>query len=655
MTENKKLLSETLQFQWTKYEGLIKYHSAFVRILGIIDELKDPASEIPRIMVEETGFDTCYYYLYPRENGVTEGFFSLYREKPDIDIDIIKRLNNNSLFSSVHNNIHGYSMLYIYPQTNNHKIEGFIVLGKKTDSEGDRISIKEIDLICNICDKLHRIFISLPSGVIKDEDIAIPEFSSGSYFPYPLIFTDNRGKIVYLNEKARQIIPGDRYPLIGTDIEDIFVGIGLKQLDEGHFLSKEFQFKRGDRQYVYEVDAYPVYNTTGDVIYRGVLIRDITELKLIHEESLFREKLETLGMLAAGIAHDFNNMLTGILGYASMLKSSLKHGQNNENLFKYADVIERSAGRAAGLTKQLLNFARKQERPASEFDLHLVIEDALLLFCESLKGITIEKDLSASNVIVKGDESEFQHIFLNLFINAKEAMDGKGMLRVMTKNLSIGERDYILIAVEDKGKGIDESVRANLFRPNVSTKGTRSNLGIGLYRVKKTIKKYGGFIEVESEENKGTRFSLYIPCNSDFQNKYVVEEPKSKEDNRERFRRKKILVVDDEEFIGEMFALVSERIGVDVVYCNNGNDALNLIKQSKFDCIVLDIIMPGMKGDELLANIREMDIDVDVIVSSGYMSEEQRDKVKMLGVEYFLDKPFTDQKILDSLKTVLFD
>jgi len=649
-TENKKTISETLQSQWIMYERFLNYHSALSRILGMFEEGKDPSSEMPKIMVEETLFDACYH-IYHIDNHPKEGFFSLYSKTPDIDHEKIKRLSNNSLFSSVHSNIDGYDTIYICPLTENHRIKGFIALGKKTNNEMDDLSTKEIDLICNFYNKLCKIFLSKTLNPIMDEERVPAEFSLGKHFPYPLIFTDNCGKIIYLNEKARQILPADRYSIIGFHIEDILNGIRFDDIDNERFKTQELQFKNGDRQYVYGIDTYPVFNAAGDILYRGILLKDITELKLMHEEALFREKLETLGMLAAGIAHDFNNMLTGILGYASMLKSSLN---KNERLLKYTEVIERSAGRAASLTKRLLNFARKQERPSSEFDLHLVIEDSLLLFCESLKGIEIEKDLSASQVMMKGDESELQHIFLNLFINAKEAMEGKGILRVSTKNISIGQKEYIQIIIKDTGKGIDESIKANLFKPHFSTKGTRSNLGIGLYRVEKTTKKYGGFIEVESEKNKGTEFSIYLPCNDEFRESAAPIEETKRED-KAQIHRKRVLVVDDEEFIGEMFTHVAEKIGVDVVYCNNGLDALRHIKDNKFDCIVLDIIMPGKKGDELLADVRRMGIDANVIVSSGYMSEDQRDKVKMLGAKHFLDKPFTNQKMLDVLESVLND
>ncbi len=646
ITENNKIISEVLQSQWIMYERFLNYHSALVRTLGIFDEKKIPEKEIPKIMVEETVFDACYY-SYFRDNDITEGFFSLYDEKSDIGLETIRELNGNSMFSSIHSNVNGYSILYIYPLTEHYKINGFIVLGKKAIDEKDKVSTKEIDLICDFYNRLCKIFLHTPLESLEDRNIVPPEFSFGMHFPHPLIFTDNGGRIIYINEKAKEIMQVDRYPVIGVHIKDIFKGI---ELDE-QLNARELQFKHGDRQYVYEIDTYPVLDSKGVLIYRVIILKDITELKLMHDDALFREKLETLGMLAAGIAHDFNNMLTGILGYASMLKSSLNH---NERLLKYTEVIERSAGRAASLTKQLLNFARKQERPSSEFDLHLVIEDSLLLFCESLKGITIEKDLSASHVTIKGDESELQHIFLNLFINAKEAMEGKGILRVLTKNLSVGGKDYIHVIVEDTGRGIDETVKANLFKPHFSTKETKSNLGIGLYRVQKTTKKFGGFIEVESEKGKGTKFSIYLPCNNDFINNSVTIEETKRED-KEQIKRKKILVVDDEEFIGEMFTLVAEKMGVDVVYCNNGHEAVNHIKNNKFDCVVIDIIMPGMKGDELLSAIRRMGIDIDVIVSSGYMSEDQRDKVRALGVKYFLDKPFTDKKMLDSLETVLFE
>ncbi|HPC78425.1 MAG TPA: PAS domain-containing protein, partial [bacterium] len=264
MIGDKKIISEVWQSQWDRYEGFLNHYSALIRILGIVDEMKDPLSEIPKILVEETGFDTCYY-IHLRDNSITEGFFSLFRERPDIDLDTIKKLNNSSLFSTIHSNINGYSRLYIYPQTDKNKIKGFIVLGKRYVKEGDNISIKEIDLICNFYNKLHKVFLSRVSETKSDGDLMFPEFSLSSHFPHPLIFTDHEGRIVHVNEKARHLLHVDRYPLIGVDIKDIFPGIYLGNKVERQFNTQELQFKTDDKHFVYEIDIYPVTNNAGDM------------------------------------------------------------------------------------------------------------------------------------------------------------------------------------------------------------------------------------------------------------------------------------------------------------------------------------------------------------------------------------------------------
>jgi len=202
---------------------------------------------------------------------------------------------------------------------------------------------------------------------------------------------------------------------------------------------------------------------------------------------------------------------------------------------------------------------------------------------------------------------------------------------------------------------MDDKLKEKLFAPYSTTKKSGRNMGLGLYRVERTVKKYNGFIEVESEIGKGTKFSIYIPINRD-----VLKEKKgtlqlATLDGEKLKQRKKVLVVDDEEFIGEMFSIVLNKMGIDVSYCNRGDEALHHLKNKLFDCIVLDIIMPGMKGDEVLKEIRKMGLSIPVIISSGYMSEDQREKVKSLGANLFLDKPFTEKNIISIMKEIIDD
>lgn len=649
MNENNELTQDILKNHWAIYERLINHHSALLRIFSSLDEERNIFNEIPRIFVEETEFDTCMC-VYDDEKNKLKHFFSIYKDASDIDPLEIKRLHNNSLFPSLHEKVSGYQLLYIYPMVSNFKIEGFIVLGKTTDSVHD-ISLKYVEVLCMCCARLfnmNKIHLSeektvgrLPAFFLKNDS-----------FPYPLIVVENTGKVVWMNDKAKKILPENKYSYKGMHIEHLFSRIELEHLIKDKARKENFQLKCGNNKVIFEVEQFPIHDNDGNNTLRGIILKDITEQKLAEEENLFREKMETLGMLSAGIAHDFNNMLTGILGYSSLLKNFLNH---DERLLKYVEVIERSAERASSLTKQLLNFARKQERPSHEFDIRIVIEDSLLLLCESLKNISVERDLQATKCIIRGDESEFQHIFLNLFMNAKEAMEGHGTIKVSSKNVIIGNTEHILISVEDTGKGIDEKVKENLFKPYYTTKKSDLNMGLGLFRVERTVKKYGGFIEIDSEKGKGTKFSIYIPINRETRSaRPGIVFPEINEGEKIK-KKKRVLVVDDEEFIGEMFSIVLNKIGLDVVYCPRGDEALKYIENKMFDCIILDIIMPGMKGDEILKEIRKMNLSIPVIVSSGYMSEEQRDKVKSLGVDLFLDKPFNEKKIISMMQKIIED
>ena len=614
-----------------------------------MDESKHPLGEIPRIFIEETEFDTCLIILI-KDGKIQESFYSIYQDTNKIYLTDIERLNNNSLFSSLHNNVCGYQIIYIYPMVSNFNIEGFIVLGKKKDSIED-IPIKYIDLLCRCCHRLG-IIHKRYDAMEKTSHFLQDSFSMINNLPYPFIVIENSGKVIWMNERAKKMLPRDIYPYSGIHIYELFPEMRLEFSEKDSAVRGDLPFKKGDKKIIFEVDQYPIYNPEGKAIFKGIILKDITEFKLSEEENLFKEKMETLGMLSAGIAHDFNNMLTGILGYSSLLKNFI---HNDERLLKYVEVIERSAERASSLTKQLLNFARKQERPSHKFDVRAVIEDSLILLCETLKNITVERNMEATHCIIEGDESEFQHIFLNLFMNAKEAMEGKGTIKVSTKNVTIGDLEYILISVEDTGKGMDDKLKEKLFAPYSTTKKSGRNMGLGLYRVERTVKKYNGFIEVESEIGKGTKFSIYIPINRD-----VLKEKKgtlqlATLDGEKLKQRKKVLVVDDEEFIGEMFSIVLNKMGIDVSYCNRGDEALHHLKNKLFDCIVLDIIMPGMKGDEVLKEIRKMGLSIPVIISSGYMSEDQREKVKSLGANLFLDKPFTEKNIISIMKEIIDD
>jgi signal transduction histidine kinase len=412
----------------------------------------------------------------------------------------------------------------------------------------------------------------------------------------------------------------------------------------------EVNYKQGNTFKIFKLESFNVKENAEKGEWRGLIFKDVVEKKISEEEHLLRQKMESIGMLAGGIAHDFNNLLTGILGYASLMK---KYLVDNPKLGRYAETIEHSAQRASKLTQHLLNFSRRQRKATGIVNVNALLEDVLFLLQESFREITIEKTFDESLPLTKGDEAELQNVFLNLLMNARDAMDGNGMIRVSTQRKKHFEgKEYILIELEDTGKGIDEELRLKIFEPYFSTKEKDSNLGMGLYLVDRVIKEHGGFIEIESEKEKGTKFSLYLPTPSS-----IVQNEKAdgKVFDKDILKEKSILIVDDEDMVRELAKGVLASTGITIYEAMSGEEAIRIFKKhrNRIDIVFLDVIMPGLKGDVVLQRLREIKKDVKVIISSGFMNEDQRNKLKEYTIEAFLDKPFTDEDIVSNIIKVL--
>jgi signal transduction histidine kinase/CheY-like chemotaxis protein len=634
MENKEKIVSQAIEFQWDIYERFLNIYSILLKLIELFEKKERVIEEIPQILVLGTNFDTCYAVLFDEQER-REGFFSLVVKDPDMDLQKIVKLNRGSLSPSTFFDTPEYAMLYVHPLVSDFEIKGFIVLGKKDLQEEEKIGIKEIEIILGI---FNRLLSFSPFG----------EIDLTRYLPYALLLLDSKGTILYSNEKAKEMLSQFSRILEGRKIDTIFLGFDNSLLLEDEPSLGEVSFKTREGYKTYELEIYPVKDKKGKTVLKGIIVRDVSLIKAMEEESLYREKMEALGMLSAGIAHDFNNLLTGILGYASILKGQLS---KEERIVKQLEVIERSATRASNLVKHLLNFSRRQKRPSMQFDLHVILDDTLFLFGESFRGIEVKRKFEPTQFLIRGDDSEFQHVFLNLFMNAKDAMEGSGVLSVETRSITLGEKEYVRVTVEDTGRGIDERVLEKLFKPHFTTKSFGPHLGLGLFRVEKTVKKYGGFLEVETDKGKGTKFYVYIPISSKSRERQA-ETIRSTNEEKPKPQRKSILVVDDEDFICDMFRHALSA-NFEVICCTNGEEALKEMEKREFHMVILDIIMPGMKGDEVLRRIRETKKDVKVVISSGYMREDQRERIKRLKVEAFLDKPFTEGDILDIVRKVL--
>jgi signal transduction histidine kinase/CheY-like chemotaxis protein len=643
------LRSESISFQWDFYERAINNYSIIMRMLSCFEEEDSLVSQIPKTFVEESLFDMCK--IVKDDNGVIkEGFFSIEKGLPDIDLESIKVLNGTVISPSLLNNAFGYDSLYIYPLKKDVAIVGFLLLGKKISVDFDPRFLRELEIVCDIYNKS----LLLHKDLQKDrKDIASKSLYESilDELPDAFLLIDKNGFVSFANKRAKSEFEGKKGFLIGEKIDNLFTGISADFYKKDIPLRGEVNYRSSEGYKMFRMDGYPIKEGPKNSSWKGLILKDVLEEKIKKEENLLKDKMENMGMLAGGIAHDFNNLLTGVLGYASLIKNFLS---NEEKLFRYAEAIEHSAQRAAKLTKHLLNFSRRQRKASGIVDLNPLLEDILFLLRESFRDVEIEKTFDDLLPPIRGDEADLQNVFLNLCINAKDAMKGQGLLKVKTKRKKyIGGREFASIEIEDNGQGIDEEIRQKVFEPYFSTKETGTNLGMGLYLVDKVIKEHNGFIECESEKGKGTKFTLYIPLPLEI----VEKEREYREPMRHGggLSQRKVLIVDDENIVRELIKGVLSEEGIEVMKAADGYEAIEIFKkhQQNIDLVILDMIMPGIKGDEVLKTLREIRDDIKIIISSGFMSEEQRERLKEFRVDGFLDKPYKDKDVIRSIVKIL--
>jgi signal transduction histidine kinase len=642
------LKSESLSFQWNFYERSVNNYSIIMRILNCLGDKDSLIKNVPRIFVEESPFEVCKLFRIEKAN-VKEGFFSLDNSPDNLSLETITQYNGGALSPSMVHNVSGYGSLYIYPLKEEIDIFGYLVLAKNVYISADRPLLRELEIVCDIYNKALLLNSAInthgqESGAETMYELVVDEF------PDAMFLVDRNGSICFANKRAKEEFEGRKGFLIGERLESLILGIDEDFYRKASLCCGEVTYRSGETLKIFRMNCYPIADTKQARNWTAVMLTDVAEEKFKNEEQLLKEKMGSIGLLAGGIAHDFNNLLTGVLGYASLIKNFLP---KEEKLYKYAEAIEHSAQRASKLTQHLLNFSRRQKRTSGVIDLNALLEDVLFLLKESFRDVEIERSLYANLPPIKGDEAGLQNVFLNLCINAKDAMNGVGTIKVRTdRKKQMGDKEFALIEIEDSGKGMDDSIKTKIFEPYFTTKENGKNLGMGLYIVSKVIREHGGFIELDSRPGQGTKFSLYIPLAIDHSRKVVAEEEVTKNGLT---KRHKILVVDDEDIIREFVKGILTDAGVHVLEARDGKEAIQLFKDhcQSIDLVILDMIMPGIKGDEVLKVIRAVRPDTKVIVSSGFMSEEQRDNLKEYQVDAYLDKPYRDKDVMRTILDIL--
>ena len=651
-----QLGAESFLFQWNFFERAISNYSIILKMFQHMEAEKGLLAHMPKVFVEETVFDSCQ--LVVRGEGTGE-FFSIDGSLKAVDWEKIERRRGQTFSPTVTQDAFGYGTLYVYPLKRNIHVFGYLLFGKKKSITLDANTVRDLELLCEIMNRF--ILLNMRIDEFKtEEDAKLRQLDTRlattktllenviDQFPHALLLVDEKGSICFANRTARSEFMREK-DLVGERIEDVLGGIEKVLLGKDLILRGELHYRRGDEYKLYSLESYPIKDGKGRTVFKSLVLKDVVDERVEEEESTYRGRMESIGKLAGGVAHDFNNVLTGILGYASLMK---KMAPQEGPLGRYAEVIEASAKRAASLTEHLLNFSRRQKTKSVDVvDLNSLLGDVLFLVRESFRTINVEKEFEASLPPITGDAGELQHVFLNLCINAKDAMPEGGTLTIKTsREAAGGKAGFAVVKIHDTGPGIDEDCRRRVFEPYFTTKTEDKKLGMGLYLVQKTVKRHGGFIELESGPETGTTFTLYFPFTES-----VSEPLKELARPAPDLRKRTILVVDDEEVVRELLAGLLSQEGYEVLRAENGKTAVALLESraASIDLVVLDMIMPRMKGEQVLARLRGMPASPKVVISSGFMTEEQRDKLKEYGVDGFLDKPYSEEDALNVVRSVL--
>ncbi|MCX7885727.1 MAG: ATP-binding protein [Verrucomicrobiae bacterium] len=390
------------------------------------------------------------------------------------------------------------------------------------------------------------------------------------------------------------------------------------------------------------------------------VIASTLQAEELYHDLVQAQKTESIGTLTSGIAHDFNNVLAAILACASYVRQQTP---STDPRYRYLDAIETSAHRGAALTKQLLAFARREVPRRAVINPNTAIEQTLQLLERSFdKSIKIHRQFAPSIRLVEMDPSQLEQITLNLAVNARDAMPNGGTFTVSTANVSfrpdtprppgleLPDGDYVLLVFSDTGHGMDEVTQKRIFEPFFTTKRPGKGTGLGLSLVLSIVRNVNGAIRVESAPGRGTRFEVYLPATTK-----PLPRAETIPETQTRRGTECILLVEDEDILREMAQLALESQGYTVLAAPDGAAALGIYRRHwpNIALVIADTSLPQMSGPQLLAQLKSINPDLRVIVSSGYSQELEGQRMLEHGCLGYLQKPYSADTLLRVVRQVL--
>lgn len=467
-------------------------------------------------------------------------------------------------------------------------------------------------------------------------------------------------RLTFVSPVVKDVLGYQPTELVGTSIvrylfkQDVpLVLQNLTRVLTGDLGSAEYRVvdKAGSVRWV-RSSSRPVLVDGKVVGIQGVLT-EVTKQKELEDQLLRAQRLESIGTLAGGIAHDLNNVLGPIMLCLEVMRARIK----DEPLQKMIATIESSAKRGSDLIRQVLSFARGVKGEYMPIKIHHLLRETENIMRQTFpRSISVQMDLAKDAWTVLADATQLQQVFMNLCVNARDAMPDGGTIKMRLENVDLDEQfagmqegakpgRYVGVSIKDTGTGMPAEVKSRIFEPFFTTKELGKGTGLGLSTSYSLVKSHGGFISVYSEMGRGTMFRVYLPA----QDMSVTQE-QEKDEAAPRGKGERILLVDDEEAVRTITQTTLEVFGYSVVAVSDGVDAVAKYAQMKaeIDLVITDMMMPYMDGPSTIKALRRISPSVKIIGVSGLEQESRNDiHVPMIY------KPFSADKLLRIARLVL--
>ncbi len=483
-----------------------------------------------------------------------------------------------------------------------------------------------------------------------------------------IVRMDGRGRLIYASPGSETLLGVPLDQVVGRPASDFLHGGEAAARDIMRRVVRESQVR--DLETVLVVaegrladtrhSLAAVRDASGQVVEIVAIIRDITEAKRLENQLQQAQKMEAVGQLAGGIAHDFNNLLTIVTGRSELLLHRLRA---DDPIRADVALIKSTGERAAALTAQLLAFSRRQVLQPRVLRLNSVVDDVAPMLRRLIgEHITLVTSLAPDLHLVRADATQLDQVIVNLAVNGRDAMHGGGRLTLETSNVVVDEAfvarhpgsrpgAYVALTVSDTGSGMEAGVQARIFEPFFTTKEPGRGTGLGLAMVYGIVKQHEGYIAVESEPGRGSRFQILLPkVDEAVVAAAVATVPVSDPASAT------VLLVEDEDGVRAVARDMLAAVGYRVLEAGSPREALRVFRsmRAQIDLLLADVVMPEMSGPELAHRLLQLKPDLKVLFMSGYSDEAIAHHGVLVPATDLLSKPFSGPALQAAVARALF-